>query len=763
MASTAPILPPSPPSDSTLPLTSTLAEGDAAAVDNRVVSSLSSVELLQSMTRIAQRLFHHTDATTPQQQHSRGERAKRKRPADGSDARADAAPRSTTRQWRLHYRDEALESREAQQKSAFPLSSFLSSASSPPHFHRFATQPAAYSSVPRFLACVASLRDMVLAQSQRVRSAPPPLLDRLSFASHSLSSASSQQSKLSSSLRLCRDRLRLEVENDRAATHHHEHFLYVHRSLQRIRRELLLVSDDEQDAINRLSLTPQSQSGPIGEAEETVHIASAGVVSCFVIEIKLRRTERSEQERLVEFERRSAAAAAAGAAVTCQPLHDCIVSVKADFLQGDAELHDTQIDCELYALLASCRFAALQSKLSHALAMEVTADRYPQTALYSRKADVMAAFNECRDRSKLPCVLTSSIDGPQLSFHHVHSLGEQSGDRRVSVTPHLFFSVPSTRLSFASHPGHLFTHSLTYVGMEEMAAINQYNQLPPPSSSASTSPPTFSYLVSLTPSVVVPYSTLRAIARHAAGDSIRGQSHSNRSQLQQPSISYHDSMANTSPSATSRLSARLSTTATTQHYTLANDATLVEDACSLSYIPLTSLRTLPDIVHTLRQHIAFNQLYASCFRPSPANRTLSGSCAKTDSGAASATAVSVEVTAFPPHTLRLRIAHPTVEGQFISLDIRLTPADPHEHCTQLAVQTAAAPPSPAAGTASAACFDCHLWSVQLDRSFDSVAPCSDSFALCVLAITQSVPALVHAVVSRAKRQGAKINGHRAGE
>ena len=748
-------------------------DAETAAVDGRVLASLTSLELVQSMGRIAQRLFHHIDPTASsdgssgageqrsgKQQRAKG--AKRKRSAAESESNLTSADPKTQHRWQLHWRDELLEEEAAQQKSAFHLPAFLHSVASPAHFHRFASQPAASTLLPRFLACISSLRDMAHTQTARLRSAPPPLLDRLSFTNNSLSSLNTQHSTVTSALKLCRDRLRDEVEEREAAANGAEHFLHVHRSLQRIRRQLRLVSSDEQEATDRATLTSRpSRSAAVNDTEtetETVHIASAGVASCFVLEVKLRRKERSEKEQRLEFERRRSAAAAAGSALTPSPLHDCIVSVTADFLQGDAELHDTQIDCDLYALLADCRFAALQSKLSHALSMEAIADRFPQHALYNRKVDVMAAFNECRERSKLPCVLTSAVDGPQLAFHHFHSADEQSDtDEQLAVRPHLFFSTPSTRLCFASHPGHSFTHSLTYIGMDEMDSLNQ-----PSTPASSASPPTFCHLLSITPSVLLPYSTLRTIARSAAGESYRGHSHSHSNQTQspQPTLSYHDYMAHTSPSATSRFSARFSFLSTLQQYTLANDATLIEEACSVSYLSLLTLRALPGIVHTLRQHIAFNQLYASCFRQPQSSRIVAASVEESASGAsaAPASAVSVEVTAFPPHTLRLRITHPSTAAQYISLDIRLAPAAPHESCTPLVVQQQQQ--SSSLPHSAVSCFDCHLWSVQLDRSFDSVAPCSDSFALRVLSITQSVPALVHAVVSRATQQAnGSSNGH----
>ena len=737
-----------------------LTEAETTTIDYAAVSSLSCSELVQSMTRIAQRLFHHIEPTQ-QPRSSDGDsgraKAKRKRPTDERDEEAE-------RRWRLHERDEAIEEEEAQQTSAFHLPSFLSSAASPALFHRLASQPSAFSSLPRFVGCLSSLRAMLVAHSQRLRSAPAPLLDRLLFSSQSLSSLLSHHSSVSAALRLCRDRLREEVDSSTAAASHEEHYLHVHRLLHRMRRQLRLVSEDEQDTADRALLLPSpalsgSGSGSAAEAaEETVHLASAGVVGCFVIEIKLRRRERDDKERHSEMERRRKEAAAVGAALSAPPLHDCIVSVKADFLQGDAELHEPQIDCELYALLANCRFAALQTKLSHALTMEGTADRYPQMALYSRKADVLAALNECRDRSKLPCVLLNAVDGPQLAFQHLHTAADAANQDERRCMTYLFFSAPSTRLCFASQPALSFTHSITYIGMEEIVTPTQANQPAQSASSvlalsSSSSSPTLSHLLSLTPSVVVPYSTLRSIARMAAGDSERGHSHSSHPQPQQPAMAYHDFIAGTSPSAASRLSARLSVLSTTQHFTLTNDATLIEDACTVSYIPVVSLRALSSIVHTLRQYIAFNQLYASCFRQSPTTRSV----ASMDGGATPSAAVSVEVTAFPPHTLRLRIGHPSAAGQYISLDIRLTPGEPHEPCTPLVVQTSAA-----AAAAVPACFDCHCWSVQLDRSFDSVAPCSDSFALRLLCMTQSVPALVHAVVSRAIQQQANgsSNGHK---
>ena len=736
-------------------------------MDNRTVAALSSTELVQSMVRAVQRLFHHVDSATSQQAVGGGKRAsggrKRRRVADGVERPSDSLNNSEWYRWRAHARDEAVEDEEAQQRTAFPVSSFLSSPACPAHFNRFASQPAASASLPRFLACLSSLRDMVQAQRQRISAVSPPLVERLSFTGQSLSALTSQHSTVTSALTLCRERLREAVDDERAVNNNEERYLHVYRSLHRLRSHLRLVSEDERDARDRAALTALSTDKEV--TGETVHLASAGVVSCFVIEIKLRRRERGEQERLIEAERRRADAAAAGASLAPPPLHDCVVSVKADFLQGDAELHDTQIDCELYALLSNCRFAALQSKLSHTLSMEAVADRHPHMALYGRKADVAVAFSECRERSKLPCVLLSAVDGPQLAFHHFHTAAAPHDDDRLTL-PHLFFSTPPTRLHFASQPGHSFTHSLTYIGMEEMAPLSQASLPPPhssPSSALSSSPPSrLSYLLSLSPAVVVPFSTLRLLARSAAGESNRSHAHSNHSQPPQSSLSYHDHIARTSQFAHSRLSAHLAVFNTTHHYTLTNDATLIEDACSVSYIPLTVLRALPDIVHTLRQHIAFNQLYASCFRQSHTTRTLTTEADTQPGSEAWKDVVSVELTAFPPHTLRLRIAHPSTAGQFISLDIRVASGDSHEHCTPLAVQTGS--PASLASTlttaaAAASCFDCHIWSVQLDRSFDSVAPCSDSFALRVLSFTQSVPALVHAVVSRAKQQGKTHTTH----
>ena len=768
MASSAPAQPQQPP-------IAMLTEAEAAANDTRAVLSLPAAELVQSMSRIAQRLFHHIDpaaavaaADASASASERRQQAKRKRSADETallGTEHEAAARS---RWKLHHRDEAEEAREVAQRSATPLSSFLSSAASSAHFHRFASQPAASASLPRFLTALDSLRSMARAQTQRLRGASSPLLDRLSFSHQSLSQLSQQHSSLARTLRLCRDELRAEAEYNRAAASGELHFLHVHRSLQRLRHQLRLVSEEEQETSDRAALSSsQAASAEEEEAETVVHVASAGVASCFVIEIKLRRRERSAEERSVEWQARRKDAAAVGAALPARPLHDCVVSVKADFLQGDAELHDPQIDCELYALLASCRFAALQNALSHALSIEALADRYPQLELYSRRSEVVAAFSECGERSKLPCVLSSGIDGPQLAFHHLHthSDGEQTEEQLHALTPHLFFSTPSTRRSFASHPLHSFTHSLTYIGMEEVPQVDSASRLLAASSTSPASPsPTFAYLLSLTPSVVVPLSTLRLIARSAAGDSNRSHLQSHSSSQPQPlqsSMCYHDFIARTSSASASRLSARVSVASTALRFTLANDAPLIEDACSLSYISLASLRALPGIVHTLRQHIAFNQLYASCFRqPRPARfATAAGadSAAVADSAVLEAT-VAVEVTAFPPHTLRLRIAHPGTAAQFISLDIRLAAGEPHEPCSHLPLQTAATLPS-----SPVSCFDCHVWSVQLDRSFDSAAPCSDTLALHALSLTHSVPALVHAVVSRAKQRAhSTSNGHTAG-
>ena len=762
--------------DSLLSLTESvlprLTNAEGESMDVRPVSALTSIELVHSMARAAQRLFHHVDPTVQQQQQQlqvgQERRGKRKRAVPDN---APSLNQGSARRWRRHARDEEFETLEAQQTCAFHLPSFLHSPASPALVHRFASQPSATAAaLPRFLACVSSLTAVLTAQSARLRTAPPPLVDRLPLTSHSLSSLASQHESVSAALRLCRDRLRTEVEDDRAVASGEEWFVHIHRLLQRLRRQLRLVSDEELEAADRAVLLPDAG----GATETTVHLASAGVVSCFVIEIKLRRRERSAVQRHSEFEQRRKEAAAAGASLSPPPLHDCIVSVKADFLQGDAELHDPQIDCDLYALLAQCRFAALQRKLSHALSMEAVADKYPTTPLDSRRADVVAAFNEHRESSKLPCVVTNAVDGPQLAFQHVHTADQHGDDEQLSLSQ-LAFSPHSTRLCFASHPAHSFTHSLTYIGVEEHHSVQQQQQQQhastvtaastssPSSSLSSPSAPSFLYVLSLTPAVVVPSSTLRSIALLAAGDSSqRGQSaavqmHSQHQQ--QPALAYHDYVAGTSPAAALRLSARVAITSTVQLYQLTNDSTLIEEACVVSYIPVASMRALPAIVRTLRQHIAFNQLYASCFRHP---RTTRDTAAATDGSA-----VTVDVTAFPPHTLRLRIGLPATpnaapnaapaSAQFIALDIRLTAGEPHEACTALIVQQSAT----ATSVPSAACFDCHAWSVQLERSFDSPAPCSDSFALQVLCRTESVPALVHAVVSRAKKRGVhdNTNGH----
>ena len=678
-----------------------------------------------------------------------------------------------------------MEAAEAEQTSAFHLSSFLHSSASPALFHRFASQPSASSAaLPRFLASVSALTALLTAQSQRLRSAPPPLVDRLSFTAQSLSALAAQHTSVGGALQQCRTRLREAVEDDRATASGEERFLFVHRLLQRMRRQLRLASSDELEASDKATLLLPSTGVPgadtDGETDTVVHLASAGVVSCFVIEVRLRRRERGAETRESEFELRRKEAAAAGAALSPRPLHDCVVSVKADFLQGDAELHEPQIDCQLHALLAQCRFAALQSKLGHALSMEALADRHASTPLYSRKADALVAFSEYRDTSKLPCVVTSAVDGPQLAFQHIHTADHFDDEEQRLALPQLFLSTPSTRLRFASHPGHAFTHSLTYIGLEEAAAPLQPPALPPTaalsissSSPLSSAPPSFSYLLSLSPSVVVPSSTLRAIALLAAGDSShRGQLAASQQLLrsspqQPPALAYHDYIAHTSPTAASRLSVRVSaTSSSTQLFRLANDATLIEEATVLSYIPVTSLRALPGLVHTLRQWIAFNQLYASCF--TQPRRPAAKQATEEAGGAVSAV---VDVTAFPPHTLRLRISQPSDAARFISVDIRLTAGEPHEACTKLSVQQqqqhTAIAPSPSPTPSAAACFDCHAWSVQLDRSFDSPAPCSDSFALQVLCLTHSVPALVHAVVSRARQQdlqnssssSSSTNGH----
>ena len=682
------------------------------------MSALSSVELLTGLTRITQALFHHLHPP-----------AALTSPRSASSFPSSAAAVGAAA--------------EAQLLSCVvrsPLSSsFLSSTSSPALFHRGGVFPAPSSLAPRFLASLASLRSLAAAHAARLRSsaAAPAAssssssstsssgspssaaaLERLSFISSSLSSVQAQQAAVSAGLSDCRARLREEVEQARAAAAGESAFHLAMRGLQRLARHLGLQSEEDADGgggqgdAALLSLSPPSSALP---PSRRVHLASGGSTSCFVIELSLRRASPS--------------------------LSAVVERVHAEWLQGDAEVREMEVDEEVAALLSDGRFAALQRQLSHVLAMEALSDRFPHSSLYQHQQQALQCVQQLqKTKAQQPLVVRRALDGLQLHFHHTHTHAHDAVEQQPNPL-HLFLTTQHARSSrFPSHPDLAFTHSLTFIGVEEDTAHLR-----------STSP-SFSFLVALSPPILLPSSSLQRLAKLAGVRRAQQQpqqppppsaSSSPHSPQQPSAMSYHHAAVHgalsaipvASSSSPDAAPSRVRVFHALHSYRLVNDATRVEAGCFTSYLSLHSLQALPDVVHTLQQCIVFHQLYASMHSQHPSTQP------STLQPSSPLPLLDVEVTAFPPHSIRFRVPHPVDGLPDLLVGVRVAPVASADACGPL--HSASALPYSR---------DCHLVSAELEASFDAPPPCSDRFATELLAMTLSIPLLVHAIYRKAAQQ-----------
>ena len=651
-------------------------------------SSLSCLQLLQSVTRSVLCLYHHVEPQSGQE--AEGE--------EEEDAAVDA----------------------------FSLSRFLSSRPSSGRFHCFGSSPPTAAAAHRLLACLAAMRQTAEEQSRRVRAAAAAAasLERAAFFSSSLSALSSQSAAVAASLESCSSRLDVEAERQEAERAGSAAFTAVRRRLWRLRGQLRGLQQEEAG--------PAAAAGEAEAETATLHLASSGQSSCFVIELKLRRRERPQRQWRADWRTRCAlllqaaadarsSAASAGVLLPPPPRHDCLVLAQADFLQGESELSDAAVNADLLRLVSCGRWSRLRRCLSHLLAMEATADRLPHLALYARRAAVMDEMQRLLERRRAqPLVLSSALDGLRLSFHHVHCGDGQAAAR--SVPRRLLLSPAADRLRFASSPQLLFTHSLTYVGMTDSA------------DGAS-----LSFVLALQPAVLLPAACVQQIAKIAAPRLAAPPSRLPQpGSAQRPSAaapsSYHDEILRALPAGCASPAGVVHLLSSVHRYRLLNEATRAEGGCVSAALTLPSLHSLQEVVQLLQQCVLFSQLYASCFCRQRADWR----------GREEADAdIEVQLTAFPPHSLRLSIARPALSsGQQqrppIVIDIRLQSVGCCESCSRL--------PSPA----PAACFDCHLLTVSVDRSYDCFAPCSDAFATAVLCSALSVPAMVQAVWHKAE-------------
>ena len=644
--------------------------------DVRPVASLSCAELLVALQRIAAALFHHLPLAVAEV--SGGEAHSRPPPPQ---AASDA---------------ETAERAALSQSVSSPLSSFLCSAPSPALFHRFGVFPSASSLAPRFHACLAALRELSAAHAARLRLASAPAsLDRLSFFSSSLSSARLQHAALSASLQRCRRELRAEADRQLAASRGEAAFASVQAALAWLKSDLGLQTDEEAEAQERRLAGAEDGASAISGAV-TVHVASGGSTSCFVLEVRLLRAAASQS--------------------------DCVEAVHAEFLQGDAELRDVAVDAEVRALLRRGRFAALQRQLGHVLAMEALSDRFPQHALYARRAEVEQAMAELRKvRAAQPTHVSSALDGVRLSFHHIHQPAPA-----VRVDPLFLFNAPvEARMRFPDQPSLSFTHSLTWMGMAEAAP-------------ASTPSPSFMPVFFLSPPVLLPSSALQRLARMGASRHALAPSASHSRASAAPALSYHEAVvlgsghqwrARARPSSTpASPPVRVRVFSAVHEYAVLNDVTSVDSACAVSYLALQSLAALPEAVHLLQQAIVFQQLYASLVHQHPHTAPSIG-----PPDTALLPVHRIDVTAFPPHSLSLRLRLPQPE-RVLAVDVRVASVAGVEPCSAVSEYG----------------FDCHLVTASIERSFDSPAPCSDRYATDVLAMTLSIPLLVHALLHQAE-------------
>lgn len=676
-------------------------------------ASLSAADLLEHLVRVTQTVFHHlpvapssSPAVSSVSSSPRVESRKRRR------ASASSPPALC----------EEAEAAAVSAVSCWPLSPFLASPPSPSLFHRLAIAPPPSSFAPRFAESLAGLRAVAVAHVARLRSAPSAAsLDRLAFFSSSLTSLRSQQTAVQSALRLCRSRLRAEGQSTEATAKGQTAFAALFAQLQAIKAELGLQSAEDAQALERSRWVEERErgDGALSRSCPTVgvHLASGGSSGCFVVELELRRE---------------------GATFA-----DVLQSVRAEFLQGEAELRDAEVDAELRQLLCGGRFALLRRKLAHLLSLEATSDRHPQRSLFALRQPAEEALRQLQQRTQQPSHVSSALDGVQLAFHHRHL---PSADAQVDAV-HLFAAPAAGHLRFPSHPSVAFTHSLTWIGVTEPLQ-------PFPSSPPSTAPsPAFCSLFSVWPPIVLPSSSLQrlmrlGVARHAHG----GSSHSGQSSHSasaSPALSYHEAVLRGGLVPTAATAAAsdagggaddsprssptpcLSVFGLLHEYRVVNDATAVDAAGCVAYLALHSLAALPDAVHLLRQSAVFQQLYASLFQPHP-------DCMADGDGEAAAV-LRVEVSAFPPHSLRLRFAHPLQSGATLTVDVRVASVASAEPCR------------PVTSSASSAAFDCHVLSASIERSFDCPFPCSDQFATDALCATHSIPMLVHALHRRARQ------------
>ena len=694
-------------------------------VDVLSVSALSCAELLTCLTRMSQALFHHLPPSAMPLSPS-------SLPSSSSPAAAEGGV--TAGKGRGSEEEQGEEGRLLSCVCRCPLSpAFLSSPSSAALFHRCGVFPAPSSMAPRFFSSLSSLRSLVAEHRARLRSsatAPTPSaasLDRLSFFSSSLSSLQAQRAAVTRSLDDCRERLRVEVERARAATSGEEWSWLVTQRLQGIARHLGLQSEEDGDSSGSLHrsllpLAPASSAAAASAPALRFHLASGGSSSCFVVEVRLRRVAAS--------------------------LSSAVESVQAEFLQGDAEVREAEVELEVLRLLSDGRFACLQRKLSHVLAMEALSDRFPQRSLYTHQLEALQAMQAMqKSRPQQPLVVRRVIDGVQLSFHHLHLPAPNAA---AALDPlHLFHAPQSTRSRFPSHPLLAFTHSLTFIGMEENAA----------QSTPHSAYPSFSFLFALSPPILLPSSSLQRLAKLAAPrHSTPAPSTSSHPTQQSPAMSYHHAAVRsgilpiarpTSPpspsppplsssSPSSSLSARVAVLDAWHEYRVVNDATRVEAACLTSYLALHSLQALPDTIHTLQQCIIFHQLYTSMHAQHPSAQPSPTSLLSS----APLSVQGVEVTAFPPHSIRLRLLQPVEGTPELLVDVRVASVASAEPCSAL-------PSAPAVSHSR----HCHLVTAAVvDTSFDAAPPCSDRFATDLLAMSLSIPILVHAIRRKAQQQ-----------
>ena len=698
------------------------------------IPSLSAGELLTHLVRVSQAVFHHLPV-----------------PPSASPVRPPAiASPSPSAESRKRRRDsvsspplppssafgEAEEAAAVSAVCSWPLSPFLASAPSPALFHRLAVSPPPSSLAPRVAESLAALRALAVAHVARLRSAASPAsVDRLAFFSSSLTALRSQQTAVHSALRLCRGRLRAEGRSTEATAKGRTAFASLLAALQAMKAELGLQSAEEAQA-QESGRWVEGREGSSGLVRPTVgvHLASRGSSGCFVVEVELRRE---------------------GATFA-----DVLHSVRAEFLQGDAELKDAEVDAELRLLLASGRFALLRRKLSHLLSLEALSDRHPQRSLFSHRQPAEEAMRQLQQRTGQPLVVRSAVDGVALAFHHRHLPHAEA-----TVDPlHLNAAPPTSHLHVPSHPSTAFTHCLTWIGLTE--PLISFPLTSPPS--ASSPPPSFCPLFSVWPPIVVPSSSLQrltrmGVSRHAQSG-FSQSSHAPHAASAGPALSYHEAVMQGGLIPTSAvpmasdagddgqspalplLPPRLSVFGAVHEYRVMNDATAVESAQCVAYLSLHSLANLPDAVHLLRQSIVFQQLYASLFHPHP------GCAAESDGsgdGAALPPEHRVEVTAFPPHSLRLRLPHPLQSGAALTVEVRVASVASVESCRAVHSTAASPPPAP---------FDCHLLTASIDRSFDTPFPCSDQFATDTLCATHSLPLLVHALNRRARQHQQRMQG-----